>query len=542
MLQENYGYKEAEIHCIWECEWALERKTPEVSKYFLAHPIRPLTRLQPQKAVKAALTESYVLHCDNSGGGSGGENLHAVDMSSLFPHVAIELDFPVGPYTSFVGEQIQQDQLSFQPDSFYYNGKPYLGLLQARVVPPKNLLHPFLLTTIQQGKMQSSLAVLCRTCAEGLIQDSCTHTKQERALTDVWTSGELCFAVSQLQYEIVTVFEMMLYTEKAPFLQRFTSLLAFNKIRSAALPAWVDPQKDQDRQRHCDEINKNMKFEERIGKSLKIEDLQPSTLFRSFFKEALNRWLGHFSTNLEKRTATMILDNRDDLELYASREQVESITLINERYVLITQSGGRSKKCDTAEDQQKCQVSRKSCTTVGAMITATARTIMYTEMTKLLNKKAQILKIACDALFFSMPNEISHSLSISEAFGHWKNIYHPDEIVAISQMGVHNYSVVLRGQDNKLFSQAKCSGLTMTHTVANELNFDTYVEAVNNLAREKLFDFKEKKYVQVQRKTDLRKVTTGRIRKHKSIFSRNVLCRRIFLQDSFKTVPYGWTF
>ena len=94
----------------------------------------------------------------------------------------------------------------FEENGFLYDSKCCMGLIQMRILPPKHLERPFLLTKI----IDQSVAVLCRSCALVLNQGPCDHTTAERALDDVWTTQELCFAIAKLGYRPVAYFELML--------------------------------------------------------------------------------------------------------------------------------------------------------------------------------------------------------------------------------------------------------------------------------------------------------------------------------------------
>lgn len=534
LLQTEYGYKPEHLHVCWECDWKVERLKPDIAKFLRETPLRPLTRLQPQKSVKASLNDAYVLHFSSSG---SSRKVFAADMSSLFPYCSIQTEFPVGRYIKLVGDDISPAKVCFQERDFFYDGKPYMGLLQVRVLPPRDLFYPFLLTTIKE----QSLAVLCRTCAETMQQEACGHDEQQRCLTDIWTTAELNFAVTQMGYKVLSFYEFMLYPERRPILQKFCLLLAWHKICSAPLANWVDPTSCHDLEKYCSQINEEMQFQERIGKSLQPKDLKPSKLMRAFFKQALNTWLGNFSTNLDKRTTTKFLDCVDHLHQYAVREQIVGITPINSRYVQVTLTGARSVSKNRMGEADESKICRKACATVGAFITSVARVIIFQHMLKLIDKGADILKVSCDALYFTLPQTEKNPLVYSESFGCWKSIY-PGDLHGLCQLGVNNYAVLYENpQDRTLSSEAKCSGMTMSYLVTNELNYNVYLEAVNQLVSDKLFT--SKKYTQIRKRTDAKTVTVGYVRRRQSIFSRNVLSRRAIIRDdkcSFVTRPYGW--
>lgn len=539
MLETVHHFEPSNLHVMFECDWDLKRTTPEVAKFLEDHPVRPLSRLDPQKSVKAALNEAYTLNFSSEDTEAAPRKAYAADLSSLFPHIALSLECPIGPYFKLVGDEIDPAKVSFGSQDFFYDGKMYTGLLQVRIVPPRGLLHPFLLTTVRD----QSLAVLCLTCARKMQQEPCCHNDSQRALTDVWTTAELHFAVTRLGYKILAFFELMLYSERAFILQKFTSLLAFDKIRFSALPKWVDLKNEQDLDRHCSQINAEMQFEERIGKKLTPIDLQPNSQMRIFFKRALVSWVGHFSANLEKRTITHFLDNPDDLSYYACRDQILGMTVINSRYIQVTLTGARRNARQTRQEKEDA-VSRKACATVGAFVTSVARVFMYTQMMDLQSKGADILKICCDALYFTLPEMTPNPLLYSESFGFWKQIY-PGDLVSLCQMGVCNYAVLYReeGQD-QLVSEAKASGLTMLHRLTGGLNYAVYLEAVHAMINDKIFNSKTKLYSQVRRKSDKQTMSITYARRRQSVFSRNVLSRRVIvreLKNHFATRPYGWS-
>jgi hypothetical protein len=538
LLQTDYGFEQDHLHVKWACQWNIDRANdPDIAKYLKEHPLRPLTRLDPQSAVKAALNESYDLYFNANDASSQGRRLLAADLSSLFPYCAIVTDFPVKKYYCLVGEEIDPALVSFQDTDFFYDGQARQGLLQVRVLPPRDLFRPFLLTKVND----QSVAVLCRTCAENMQQEPCEHDIMERALTDTWTSPELAYAVRELGYKVLEYFELMLYTEKAPILKTFTTLLAFHKIRFAALPGTVS-----DLQLYCDKINEEMQFQQVIGKLLEPRHLSPSKLMRQFFKKALVCWIGNFSANLEKRNETKFLDLRhgrgqkDQLFQYACAERILSITPINKNIVQVTLTGSRTNGNGRTGEPDDAKISRKSCATIGGFVTSVARIVMYKHMRSIASCGGETLKIGCDSLYYTLDEKTEDPLQFSESFGFFKNIY-PGKVTSLTQLGVNNYSVMYQ-QEELTVSQAKCSGLVMSSFTTNELTHDVYSQAVYQLVNDKLFDLKSRKCQQVRKKIDAKTVSVGYVRRPRSIFSRNILSRRIILkqQDNFVTRPYGY--
>ena len=56
----------------------------------------------------------------------------------------------------------------------------YFGLIKCTVLPPRGLFHPVLPYRTKDKLMFP----LCKTCADTLNQNPCTHTDQERAILD----------------------------------------------------------------------------------------------------------------------------------------------------------------------------------------------------------------------------------------------------------------------------------------------------------------------------------------------------------------------
>jgi len=84
-------------------------------------------------------------------------------------------------------------------------GCPYL--LYCTVLPPKDLLHPVLPTTIHHKQMYT----LCRKCAEDGC-DTCNHTDEERQFTDWFSSLEFELAL-QKGYTYSNVTDMIICTK-----------------------------------------------------------------------------------------------------------------------------------------------------------------------------------------------------------------------------------------------------------------------------------------------------------------------------------------
>ena len=69
----------------------------------------------------------------------------------------------------------------------------YFGLIKCTVLPPRGLFHPVLPYRTKDKLMFP----LCKTCADTLNQNPCTHTDQERAILGTWCHVELMKAIEK---------------------------------------------------------------------------------------------------------------------------------------------------------------------------------------------------------------------------------------------------------------------------------------------------------------------------------------------------------
>lgn len=179
----NAGYN---VETIWECQWKEKKLNKEVKK--ITDSIFIKSRLSPREAFRGGRVEAGKLIYDINKSQTG-LGLAYVDICSLYPTVNCYEYYPVGH-----PEIITSGFESLCIDS-------YFGLIQCAVLPPKQLRNG-VLPVHSSGKL---LFPLCRTCAEKMQVDPCTHSEEERTLYGVWVSEELKQAVGK-GYEIKHIY------------------------------------------------------------------------------------------------------------------------------------------------------------------------------------------------------------------------------------------------------------------------------------------------------------------------------------------------
>ena len=158
-------------------------------------------------------------------------------------------------------------------------------------------------------------------------------------------------------------------------------------------------------------------------------------------------------------------------------------------------------------------------------------------MMELHNAGAQILKLACDAIYFVMPADQEPNIDFSESFGCYKSIY-PGTIESFVQTGVNSYSLLYRTEDGQLHSVVKSSGLTLDNIMTNSLmTHELFDQQVENLFQSTI------QVDNVRTKRDIKKLKVENTLRKQSCFSKNLFGRRSMSADfhqSYALVAYGY--
>ena len=127
---------------MWECEWDHLVKTDTELQTFLSD-LTIVSPLEPQHAFFGGRTNAAPLHHDVDE--SQGEEIHYVDVTSLYPTVNKYDEYPIG-HPTIITHPEDQDV------------SHYFGL--AKVDVPRGLYHPVL----PQRSLDKLTFPLCRTC------------------------------------------------------------------------------------------------------------------------------------------------------------------------------------------------------------------------------------------------------------------------------------------------------------------------------------------------------------------------------------------
>ena len=158
----------------------------------------------------------------------------------------------------------------------------YFGLIKCTVLPPKGLLHPVLPYRTKDKLMFP----LCKTCADTLNQNPCTHSEQERAILGTWPHVELMKAIEK-GYQVVKIHEVWHFPEHTDELFK-DYVNTFLKIKQEASGYPKECVTDEQKQRYIDE------YYEHEGIRLDPENIKYNPGLRSLAKLMLNSLWGMY--------------------------------------------------------------------------------------------------------------------------------------------------------------------------------------------------------------------------------------------------------
>ena len=210
---ENCGFQ---IETMWTHDWfRLKSENDQVKEF-----VENLTLgqpLLPQDAFCGGRTNASVLkyNCGEN------EKIHHLDVISLYPAVNKK-----DPYPLYHPEIILKD---------FRNVKDYFGFVKCRVLAPDQDHFPILPMKIDK----KLIFPLCSRCAGVKNQFFCSHSDKDRALSGIWCTPELHFAMDN-GYKILEVYEVWHWTHrKTGMFADYIDTFLKEKVEASGWPAWV---------------------------------------------------------------------------------------------------------------------------------------------------------------------------------------------------------------------------------------------------------------------------------------------------------------
>ena len=268
------GYTVVEM---WECEWDRLKDTNQEIQSFVEN-LAFTEPLIPRDAFCGGRTNATKLYHRVT----PNQKIHYIDVTSLYPWVNKTCIYP-------------KDHPTFISQPGHTDIHQYFGLIQCKVLPPRELYHP-VLPYRQEGKL---LFPLCAACVKDEMPKrpwertaECHHTDEQRVLTGTWCSPELSKAVD-LGYEVQYIYEVWHFKETCEGLFRdYVNTWLKIKQEASGWPAWVET--EEQKQAYIQD------YYEHEGIQLEYDKIEKNPGLRTLAKMMLNSMWGKFGQRLNK--------------------------------------------------------------------------------------------------------------------------------------------------------------------------------------------------------------------------------------------------
>ena len=484
-LQEN-GYVVVER---WGCEWDALKEDDEHVKQFVDR-LGFVKPLHERDGMFGGRTNAIKLY--DVADPSIGKIIEYKDVTSLYPFVNRTGWYPVGHPV------IQTADFMPVQDVF--------GMVKCDVLAPRGLYIPLLPAKIC-GKL---MFPLCRTCAEGLLQERCTHTDAERTMTGVWYTPELHKAL-ELGYVIVKVHEIWHWEEKSNELfKEYVNCFAKKKQEASGWPSGCVSAAS--REAYVDA------YLEHEGVQLDPDAIEFNPGVRSLAKLMLNSFWGKFAQNPVKDKSMYCMDASELYKLlFDDKVEVKNVTFFNDYVAYAVYK----------EDREFVNQLANANVTIGGFTTSQARLHLYSYLEQL---GERVLYFDTDSVVYTTePGQAS--LPTGRYFGELTDELVPgDHIVKFVAAGPKNYAYqTLSGQ-----TVCKIRGFTLNYLNAQSLNLEALLDVVTNDPSREIVVTDPSKIVRNHAQREV--FTVSQDKRYKLVYD-----KRVRVQDgTFRTLPYGY--
>ena len=399
-------YPEIRVKIMWECEWArLKKNNPDIAQWFQDHPWAdqpPLTRLIPREALRGGHAESYRFFWDRKD--HPDEELIYADLISQYPDIALSESFPVGKFDVIIGEDL--NSLDYSDGHLSWREADVNGLVFLSIEAPRNMEYPFILYRTKDNR---SVAALCSKCAEDQVLTACPHEGMDRAITGVYTTLEVNYALS-LGYKIIHIYEAWHWAQQEKIFQAFMQLLLRRKVMYSGYPE--DIVSPVERSNYCEQVNA------KLGLSGDLI-LEPSAIEcdaekRQYWKLLSCSVIGKLGqSNLFPLDVFIDTPNMLDEYLNDTQGTVETVDLINPSTLYLQFKPKKS----------TAKINRSGNCVIAAFLTAHGRINMHKAVLKVDSAGARVYSVEADAIVFSQKIGSRLPLHFGSQVGDFKQEY-----------------------------------------------------------------------------------------------------------------------
>ena len=288
---------------IGNCEIALECQVKKDMKYCKEYSHIPVGRLQSRLAYRSGFTElisGFYQKSDDT-------ILELLDISSLYPFIAKTHKVSCGKFFVLMYRSIQR-RVEVTKTEILLDGKSFHGFAFARLIPPKQMILPYLGFKVALNKKNQSTHEkiyhstargqslwkkedhlthpLCAACiktqptAKKITE--CKHSDENRAILSVLSAAEIKYCLEQ-GYTLPKrfIYELWVFDEKNKknIFKDYIKLLEVEKIKASKIPhEFVGKE-----QEYCQAVNAELKNKE-PELQLKPQHLKENNVRRSMIK------------------------------------------------------------------------------------------------------------------------------------------------------------------------------------------------------------------------------------------------------------------
>jgi len=509
---------------MYECTWRQFKKEHailmnEFWQNSKLDPKRPLCRLVPRASIRGGFNELYKLYSE----ATDSQHLYYYDANSLYSYIARDMDFPVGKYEVILEDQLKL-HLKIHNNRFFYKGEDCsCDIAHVSLLAPRNLYAPFL--SLRFG--EQSYTSLCSKCVQIKNTGVCRHKcPNKRRLVSTYTVVEIEYALS-LGYELLFVYELYHYSNKAKVLSDFIKVISSFKLKATNL---FENIAEESRQQLCDELNAKMLFD-KPSLELTPNNVIPNSSEKQFLKDLLNSLFGRFALN----------SNHSKREFVRSQAQLESL-LANKDFELLDFFPVNNSTMQIEYLKTGLTLaSREGNLFYTALINAKARIFMYEHIKKLSADNCTVIYCDTDSLLFSASPHYKLPFDVTPAFGDFKPVLGSTAVIKkFYSLGCKNYCL-LYTESGKLSYVTKIKGLSVnSHNLTDKVTpeiYETFIKA--HFEDRVLHEYIPQSRCKIEKQT----------RTFKQImltqqFTNTLHLKRFILkkQRNYVTYPYGYNF
>lgn len=505
-----------EVTIFWECQFQQLRNQNSFQRFLESYVPHPLIRLNPRSCVRGAFFDVFAFQWSKKL--FPNETLYFLDINGLYSYCAIQYRYMTGKYIELIGKDLKL--LECKNNRFFFQNINIMGSILLTILPPRDLLFPFLLYRLKNGK---TINTLCATCAEKNTS-KCNHSETERALTACYMFSEIEFALS-LNYRILAIHECHIYTSSDYILKDFVKILNFFKTKNSdALKSCVT---SAAKQIQCDYLNNELELCEPF--LLSPSNITPNQQRRTFFKLCANALFGKLEQRNDK-CKTLFVNKSAELEaIFYSENEIKDIFCMSEEICQI----------QVSPNVNKLPPNRKNNCYIGAQVTAYARQVIFSHLLTLYQNQANIYQVDCDSIIFSLNNELEMPFKLSEIVGAFKSEIQ-GQILSFYSLGPKNYSITYEAENSlEVNTISRIRGLSLNNSLNNvSFNDELFKKYVEEFLQQKS---KKVSVKQFRKRANFKKLKISS--KLEAItFSNSLSQRRIINLASLNlsSIPYGY--